>query len=485
MTEEVAEKKKPLESPHVWTSTTYFAEGFPYAVVVNLADVYFAEHGATLKQIGLTSLFHLPWNLKFLWSPFLDEYATKRSWIVAIEAVLAVLLVVLALSSAGPAPIVMASVVFVALGFVSATHDVAIDGFYLEAHDAKSQARFVGYRAPAYRLAMLLVSGPLLILIKQVGWSSGFGICGGVMLLLFAYHAVFLPRTEVLKKTFGALFTMLVRSKGLVVMLALAGGAYLAWDHLPPLPPLPGGLALPEIVVLLLVVVLVGMMLSLDRIKARFAAKDSFYAKAFVDFLDQPHVGRILAFVLLFRAGESFLMKMKYPFFKTLGMTVAEYGFANGTIGMIAGLIAPAVGGWLIGKHGLRRWIWPFALLQNVLHLLYVLVAMWLVPSSANSLSILTVVIAIETIGAGLGTAVFMVFMMRCCRPGFKAAHMAILTALMSVSFTLAGMVSGYLAEAMGFAAYFAFTLVVAVPGMALIPFLPHVDEPKTELKAA
>ena len=57
-------------------SSTYFAEGFPYSVVNNLVEILFKELGASLQLIGLTALFHLPWNLKFLWGPFLDEYET-------------------------------------------------------------------------------------------------------------------------------------------------------------------------------------------------------------------------------------------------------------------------------------------------------------------------------------------------------------------------------------------------------------------------
>jgi PAT family beta-lactamase induction signal transducer AmpG len=84
-----------------------------------------------------------------------------------------------------------------------------------------------------------------------------------------------------------------------------------------------------------------------------------------------------------------------------------------------------------------------------------------------------------EHFGEGLGTAVFMVYLMRSCDPAHKASHMAILTALMSVSFTLAGVASGFLAKSMGFAWYFAFTFLVSLPGMALIAFLPNLWDTK------
>jgi PAT family beta-lactamase induction signal transducer AmpG len=96
--------------------------------------------------------------------------------------------------------------------------------------------------------------------------------------------------------------------------------------------------------------------------------------------------------------------------------------------------------------------------------------------SGAVPLAMVTGVITVEHFGEGLGTAVFMVYLMRCCDPAHKAAHMAILTALMSVSFTFAGVASGFMAEAWGFGTYFLFCFAATIPGMALIPMLPFLD---------
>ena len=98
---------------------------------------------------------------------------------------------------------------------------------------------------------------------------------------------------------------------------------------------------------------------------------------------------------------------------------------------------------------------------------------------------LLTTIIALESLGSGLGTAVFMVYLMRCCRPDFKAAHMAIVTALMSVGFTLAGVGSGFAAEAMGYTVYFGVSFLATIPGMVLIPFIPHLDGREEEPEAA
>jgi len=129
----------------------------------------------------------------------------------------------------------------------------------------------------------------------------------------------------------------------------------------------------------------------------------------------------------------------------------------------------------LQARHGLRRWIWPFVLAQNVLNLLYVGMALGSFGVTPG-LAALTALIAFERFGEGLGTAVFMVYLMRCCDPAHKAAHMAILTALMSVGFTVAGAVSGWLAEGLGFASYFGFSFLATIPGMVLIFVIPHLD---------
>jgi PAT family beta-lactamase induction signal transducer AmpG len=101
-----------------------------------------------------------------------------------------------------------------------------------------------------------------------------------------------------------------------------------------------------------------------------------------------------------------------------------------------------------------------------------------LIPGVDTRIVIITTTIVVETIGAGLGTAAFMVYIMRCCLPEHKAAHMAILTSIMSVSFTLAGVFSGFLADALGFTAYFAFTFIVTIPHMAMTFFVPHIRAP-------
>ena len=468
--------------PLAWTGSTYFAEGFPYSLVNNLAEVLFTELGASLKAVGLTSLFHLPWNVKFLWAPLVDRYGEKRHWIVAIELLLVVAMVALAVV-VPLEPMALLSALFIVLAALAATHDIAIDGYYLDALDPKDQAKYVGVRAPAYRLALLVAGGPLLVLIGRVGWTIGFGICAALMAGLAVFHGVFLPRAA---SGPAALVDLVRRRSTLLGLIAVLGG--LALITALETGAATGGSARigPWVtdavawIPALLAAAVIFSLVARPWIVGRLERSEGTFSTAFASFLTQPKVTHILAFVVLFRVGESFLQKMRYPFLKSVGMTLEQYGFAKGTLGMIASLVAPAIGGYLISRGGLRRWIWPFVLAQNVLNLLYSALALHAGDGDV-SLWWSTAVITAEMFGAGLGTAVLMVYIMRCCQPQHRASHMAILTAIMSIGFTVAGSVSGYLAEAFGYPVYFVLTFVATVPGMLLIIGLPNLDAPEAE----
>lgn len=472
------------KGPWGWVTTTYFAEGFPYTIVNSAADALFTVMGMSLSTLGLTTLLHLPWNLKFLWGPFVDGYETKRRWLLATEVVLCGLLLALTLVGGVGAPLWLLAAVFMLVAIVSATHDIAIDGFYLEGLDPAGQSRYVGYRAAAYRLAMLAVNGPLMVVADLYGWRLAWMLSLFVMVAITGYHALVLPRPESRQRPGTELLRRALQPRVVVGIAAVVALGWLAhaWGigdvvarAFAAIPGL-GAMSLPGWIGLGLLLAVLLLLANVARVRRALDRHDSAYARSFLAFLDQPRVRALLAFVLLFRTGESFLQKMRWPFLnRELGMSLGEYGFANGTVGLFATFIATLLGGWLIARYGLRRFVWPFLLAQNVLNLLYAGLAMWPDPSEV-SLTAITVVVTVEHFGAGLGTAVLMVYLMRCCDPAHKAAHMALLTALASVGFTLAGVASGALAELLGYGPYFVLTFLATLPSMVLVLVVPHLD---------
>ncbi len=461
-------------SPHVWVPTTYFAEGFPYTLVNSVAEILFKQLGASLALVGLTSLLHLPWNLKFLWAPLLDRFETKRTFLIAMQFIGAALLVGLSPFVRGTDWLGLVAVLFMLLAIVSATNDMAIDGYYMEALTTTEQSRFVGYRASSYKGASLVIKGGLPVLVVGVGWSLGLLAMAGVLALCATAHLFLLPHSEPRKERFVVGLQQIVSARILLTGAVLGGviclGAFVfrleavrplveRWAFL-------GQIGASGFIAIALLLGLVALARYARRISNRWADDDSAYARAFVQLASTPGIGRLLAFVVLFRTGESLLGKMKWPFFSDqLGLGLAEYGLANGTVGVVASFAATFLGGHLISRDGLRRWFWPFVLAQNVLNLLYVALA---ATSDHTSLGLVTAVIAVDEFGSGLGTAVLMVFLMRVCHPDHKATHFAVLTALMSLSFTFAGAASGFLAQALGYAGFFALSFAATVPMMAL-----------------
>jgi len=471
-----------------WAVTTYFAEGFPYALVRLLATPFFRDAGASLQAVGLTSLYGLPWNLKFLWAPAVDTTATKRRWIVTMEAVLAGIALAQAAIAGLADPLGAASVAFLVMAVAAATHDIAIDGYYLEALDRTEQARWVGFQSMAYRIALIAGGGGLIYVSGRTSWTVAWVVAAGALALLGVVHGLLLPRIETPRRPLRALLAGLARPRFLVPFLGAAGAVLgvrfvLARPWAEGIRTLLGALTVPQWIVLGLLTVMVGVAVRAPALKRRLYASDSTYALAFVDYLDQPRIGVILAFIALYRTGESFLLNMAYPFLKAIGVTRAQYGIAYGTFGIAAAIAGAMLGGILIARYGLRRCIWPFVAAQNVLNLLYMALALHERPAlegaahPAVDIRLVTALIAVEAFGAGLGSSAFQVFIMRTTKASYKAAHMAIATALMSVSATLAGVASGFLAAELGFPVYFGLTFLATIPAMVLIPFVPQLRE--------
>ncbi|NOZ78561.1 MAG: AmpG family muropeptide MFS transporter [Acidobacteria bacterium] len=470
-----------------WVVTTYFAEGFPYSVVRQISTVFFKDAGASLQAIGLTSLYGLPWTIKFLWAPLVDTFATKRRWLLAAEATLVGLLVLLAAATGLPSALPAAAVVFFVLAIVSATHDIAIDGYYLEALDRTDQARYVGFQAMSYRLALIAGGGGVIAFSGLTSWPAAFGLAAGILGTLFTIHVLFLPVQERTRRPAIDMFRRLARLRTLTVLLGVAALTALILDlssraWFEPVRRILGILSFPEWLVLILLLSMFVLAFRAPALKRKLYASDSTYALAFIDYLDQPRVGLILTFIALYRTGESFLLNMAYPFLRDIGVSRTAYGIAYGTFGISASIIGGLLGGALIARYGLKRCIWPFVLSQNLLNLLYMLMAIkyhaiFKHPELGHAdIRLVGGLIVVEAFGSGLGTAAFMVFIMRTARPAFKAAHMAIATGIATVSSTLAGVLSGFLAAALGFEIYFGLTFLATIPAMALIPWLPYLD---------
>src|SRR5262249_188268 len=150
---------------------------------------FFTAMGASLGAIGLTSLYGLPWNFKFAWSPLIDGYGSMRRWIWSLQAVLAVLIAILAWP-AQERDLGLVARLLLVVAVLAATQDIAIDGFYLRVLEKDEQAALSGLRVAAFRVAMLVGKGMLVWLAGKMSWSACFLTAGAILGALALGHAV-------------------------------------------------------------------------------------------------------------------------------------------------------------------------------------------------------------------------------------------------------------------------------------------------------
>jgi PAT family beta-lactamase induction signal transducer AmpG len=193
-------------NPWWFVPTLYFMQGIPVVVVQQLSVPMYKKMGVSNAEIGLwTSLIAWPWIAKMLWGPLVEHNGTRRGWIVAMQALIILGLGAAAMTLGSPSFLALSLIVFFVIAFLSATHDIAADGFYLLANNEKNQAAFVGIRSAFFRLAMIFCTGFLVghagelekqgLPMAQI-WSKVLFICAAVYGLLWAYGLVSMPKPK-------------------------------------------------------------------------------------------------------------------------------------------------------------------------------------------------------------------------------------------------------------------------------------------------
>lgn len=418
-------KQTASRNPWSFIPTIYFAEGLPYIIINVVSVILYKRMGIDNAQIAFwTSWLYLPWVLKMFWGPFVDLTSTKRNWVLFMQLAMAGALVLAALSLQAEAFFLLSLACFTTGAFVSATQDIAIDGFYMLALTKQDQAYFVGIRATFYRAAMIFGSGFLVYLAGllevrtqdiPLSWSLVLALAGLLFVCLLFYHRLMLP--------FPA---------------ADGGGATRER-------PIPGA-----------------------------------YGEVFRAYFRQEGVRAIVAFILLYRLGEAMLVKLVPPFLLDpmakggLGLTTQQVGLAYGTVGIVSLVAGGILGGWLVSKYGMNKCLWPMALALNLPDLFYVYMAY-----AQPGVGFVYPLVALEQFGYGLGFTAFMVYLMYAAKGEYKTSHFAISTGIMALGMMLPGMVSGWLQEAMGYRMFFMIVCIITIPGMLTILFIPKENSEK------
>ena len=428
-------------SPWAWVPTLYFAQGIPYFIVNNISVLMFAKMGVPNGEMALfTSLLYLPWTIKPFWSPFIDIIKTKRWWIISMQILMSIAFILLTLSipkpdeatiAAGTTPISMFTItliLFIITAFASATHDIAADGFYMLALKQSDQAAFVGIRSTFYRLASIFGQGVLV------------AIAGAIEL---RYKDIPLSWT----------ITMLVTA----VMFSLV-----TFYHLFAIPKPTSDKSV----------------LTPGTASAKAIFQE--FGRTFATYFTKPGVWLAIAFMLLYRLPEAFLIKMCMPFLVAskeaggLELSTAEVGIVYGTIGVMFLTVGGILGGLFASRIGLKKSIWWMAACMTLPCLTFVYLAI----GQPDNLFAISTAIAIEQFGYGFGFTAYMLYMMYFSEGEFKTSHYAICTAFMALSMMIPGMFAGYLQEAVGYVNFFWIVILCCAATIVVTVFADRKIDP-------
>ncbi|MBU2572668.1 MAG: MFS transporter [Elusimicrobia bacterium] len=503
-------------NPWLFVPSAYFAEGLPYILINSVSVILYKNMGVSNAEIAFwTSWLYLPWVIKMLWGPMVDMYGTRRSWVIYTQLIMACCLAAAALSLSGERFFAISLLTFAVGAFISATHDIATDGFYMLALTRENQAFFVGIRSMFYRFAMIFGTGFLVFRagkMQEAGagaaasWGTMLTISAAFFLALFIYHKFILPypAEDVPKAKAGP---------GVILRSIVTLGGYLAaaglliwlftslhgvWQKL-------GAAAL-----LVTALVVICRKYLFPYLKFKMAEEGSSFNEAFISYFTQDGIGYIVAFILLYRLAEAMFLKLTQPFLLDavnkggLGIPTSEVGIIYGTTGMIALITGGVLGGWLISKYGFRRCLWPMVFALNAPDVFYLYMAYaqpelqkvtlslgwlanlplageWLAHAAGAGFQIpagtIPLLVAVEQFGYGAGMTAFMVYLMMICRGKYKTAHFAISTGIMALGMMVPGMISGKLQEALGYRHFFLAVCFLTIPGILVIFKLPIKDE--------
>ena len=407
-------------SPWAWIPTLYFAQGLPYVVAMTVSVIMYKRMGISNTDIALyTSWLYLPWVIKPFWSPFVDLLKTKRWWVVSMQLLIGAGLAGVAFLIPMPFFFQATLAIFWLIAFSSATHDIAADGFYMLALDSPQQSFFVGIRSTFYRIAMISGQGLLIILAGameritgdiKLSWSITFFVLAGVFILIMIYHRYILPRPDS------------------------------------------------------------------DTSSSKTNASEIFheFGITFENFFQKKEILIALTFMLVYRLGESMLVKIASPFLLDtretggLGLSTEQVGIVYGTVGVIALTLGGILGGIAASRDGLKRWIMPMALSITLPNIVYVYLSFY----QPESFWLISASVAIEQFGYGFGFAAYLLYMMYFADGEHKTAHYAFCTGFMAAGMMLPGMAAGWLQETVGYQNFFLIIIALTIPTLAVIPFL-------------
>jgi PAT family beta-lactamase induction signal transducer AmpG len=381
---------------------TGFSSGLPLFILYQLVPGWLRSEGVSLTEIGLFSLIGIPYVWKFIWSPLMDRYSL---------------------------PVLGRRRSWMLLTQVLLLFSIAGFGFV----DPVMNIWNVAYLAAAVAF-----------------FSASQDI------VLDAYRRELLPEHEL--GLGNSIHVQAYRLSGLVPgSLAFILSDHISWQ---------------AVFIIVAAFMLIGVVLSLSIKELNNTAQapktlQQAVVLPFKDFINREGTKsalQILAFLFLYKLGDSMATALQTPFFIDLGFTKTEIGVVAKTASLIAMTIGLAVGGIVMIKLSINRALWLFGFVQIISILGFAALA-----EIGHNTYALAFAMGFEYLGVGLGTAAFTAFIARATNPAFAATQFALFTALTALPRTFANATTGVIVEQIGWTNFYFICTALAIPGMLML----------------
>jgi len=388
-----------------------FSSGLPLALTGQTLQAWMTVDGVDLSTIGIFTLVGIPYTWKFLWAPAMDRFVPpflgrRRGWLLVTQAALALGLTFMAtLAPHKDLAVLAALALFVA--FASASQDIVIDAYRTDISPPAERGIAGALNVMGYRIAMLVSGALALVLVAGSGWIPALG-----------WHRTYLAMAALM--SIGVIATV--------------------WGNEPAGSVAPPPRTLRDAVV-----------------------------EPFREFFGRPGAFSLLLVIVLYKLGDAFAGSLTTAFLlRGAGFSLADVGYVNKVMGIIATIGGVLLGGALMMRLGLYRSLMAFGILQAVGNLAYMGLAL-----AGTNYPALVLAVGIENLTSGMGTAAFVALLMALCDHRYTATQYALLSALATIGRVYVGPAAGYATDprylGLAWPTFFFCTFLVALPGLALL----------------
>lgn len=411
-----------------------FSAGLPLLLVFSTLTAWLTEAGVSRGTIGFFTWIGITYSVKVFWSPVVDRVrlpllgrllGQRRSWILLAQLVIVAGLAGMAMSDPLN-DLVMLAVCALVVAFGSATQDIAIDAWRIEAAPKHEQAAMSATYVFGYRMALLVAGAGALHMAVRMDWSQVYLAMAALMGA--GIVATLLSREPTLQRRSDA------------ALLEQAAQDFMARNARLPRP------------VRLAVAWVIGAVVC-----------------PFLDFFKRYglHSLAVLLLVGSFRISDISMGAMANPFYLELGFTKDQIANISGIYGIVMTILGGLAGGVLAVRYGLLRMLLAGAVLSAATNLLFALMAM-----VGAQTWMLVITISGDNFFAGLAMAVFIAWLSSLTSSAYTATQYALFSSLMTLPGKFIGGFSGQVVDAVGWLQYFLYVTAIGVPAVLLCMYL-------------